>query len=146
MYVDFTHMSSFAWEDPQFIDRLQSEYVRFEPYMRQAVTQFLADQGHVITDSKWYQVGIYNLPAVNKIRDLKTINLGKVMSIQGTVTRTTEVKPELQIGAFRCNQCGQLNEGVEQSFKFTEPSRCESERCFSREFTLEHQNSVYLDW
>ena len=27
MYVDFTHMSSFAWEDPQFIDRLQSEYV-----------------------------------------------------------------------------------------------------------------------
>ena len=54
------------------------------------------------------------MPAVNKIRDLKTINLGKVMSIQGTVTRTTEVKPELQIGAFRCNQCGQLNEGMEQ--------------------------------
>ena len=81
MYIDFTHMSSFPWEDPQFIDRLQGEYVRFEPYMRQALTQFLADQGHVITDSKWYQVGIYNLPAVNKIRDLKTINLGKVMSI-----------------------------------------------------------------
>lgn len=66
-----------------------------------------------ISDSKWYSVGIYNLPAVNKVRDLKTLNLGKVMSIQGTVTRTTEVKPELQIGSFRCNQCGQLNEGIE---------------------------------
>lgn len=107
MYIDFTHLSGYAnWEDPQFIDRLQSEYVRFEPYMRQALTQFLSDQGHEINHSKWYQVGIYNLPHVNTIRDLKTINLGKVMSIQGTVTRSTEVKPELQIGAFRCNQCG----------------------------------------
>ena len=56
---------------------------------------FLADQGHDVTDSKWFQVGIYNLPGVNKIRDLKTLSLGKIMSIQGTVTRTTEVKPEL---------------------------------------------------
>ena len=31
-------------------------------------------------------------------------------------------------------------------FKFTEPIRCESERCFSKEFTLEHHNSVYMDW
>lgn len=68
------------------------------------------------------------------------------MSISGTVTRTTEVKPELQIGAFRCNQCGQMCEGVEQNFKFTEPARCESERCLSREFTLENGGSVYIDW
>ena len=34
LYVDFTHLSSFAWEDPQFMDRLQTEYVRFEPYLR----------------------------------------------------------------------------------------------------------------
>lgn len=147
MYIDFTHLSGYPnWEDPQFIDRLQSEYVRFEPYMRQALTMFLADEGHEMVNSKWFQVGIYNLPHVNTIRDLKTINLGKVMSIQGTVTRTTEVKPELQIGAFRCNLCGQLNEGVEQQFRFTEPIRCESDRCFSKEFTLEHKNSVYIDW
>ena len=95
MYVDFSHMTSYAWDDPQFIDRLQGEFVRFEPYLRQATTLFLADQGHVVTDSKWYSVGIYNLPGVNKVRDLKTLNLGKVMSIQGTVTRSTEVKPEL---------------------------------------------------
>ena len=120
--------------------------MRFEPYLRQALTLFLADQGHQVTDSKWYSVGVYNLPAVTKVRDLKTLNLGKVMSIAGTVTRTTEVKPELQIGSFRCNQCGQLNMGVEQQFKFTEPVRCENERCFSREFTLENCNSVYIDW
>jgi len=64
MYVDFTHMSSFQWEDPQFMDRLQSEYVRFEPYLRQGLTMFLADMGHQISETKWYQVGVYNLPGV----------------------------------------------------------------------------------
>ena len=43
MYVDFSHMTSYAWDDPQFIDRLQGEFVRFEPYLRQATTLFLAD-------------------------------------------------------------------------------------------------------
>lgn len=139
-------MSSYQWEDPQFMDRMQGEYVRFEPYLRQGLTQFLAEQGHQIFDTKWFQVGIYNLPGVQKIRDLKTIALGKIMSISGTVTRTTEVKPELQIGSFRCVQCNQLNQGVEQQYKFTEPQRCESDRCFSKEFELVSNNSVYIDW
>jgi len=68
------------------------------------------------------------------------------MSISGTVTRTTEVKPELQIGSFRCIACGQLNQGVEQQYKYTEPVRCENDRCFSREFELVSTNSVYMDW
>ena len=105
LFVDYTHMTSYNWEDPNFMDRLQGEYVRFEPYLRQGLTAFLADQGHQITNSKWYQVGFYNMPNLHKIRDLKTISLGRIMSIKGTVTRTTEVKPELQIGAFRCTQC-----------------------------------------
>ena len=83
---------------------------------------------------------------MQKIRDLKTFNLGKIMSISGTVTRTTEVKPELHIGSFRCLTCGQLNQGIEQQYRFTEPGRCESDRCFSREFELVSTNSVYFDW
>ena len=68
------------------------------------------------------------------------------MSIKGTVTRTTEVKPELQIGAFRCKACQQLNSGIEQQYKYTEPVRCESDRCFNKDFELEHSGSVYMDW
>lgn len=68
------------------------------------------------------------------------------MSIKGTVTRTTEVKPELQIGAFRCKACNLLNKGIEQQYKYTEPVRCEGERCFNKDFELEHSGSVYADW
>ena len=64
--------------------------------------------------SRYYFVGIYNLPQISKIRDLKTMSLGKLMCVQGTVTRTTEVKPELQKGAFKCKICNTLRKDVEQ--------------------------------
>ena len=60
-----------------------------------------------------FKVGFFNLPAVNKLRELKTNNLGRLMSVYGTVTRTTEVKPELQHGSFKCLECNSLVNGVE---------------------------------
>jgi len=53
------------------------------------------------------------MPSINKIRDLKVNNLGKLMSIHGTVTRTTEVKPELMGGRFKCLQCGMMVKQVD---------------------------------
>lgn len=90
------------------------EYSRFEPYLRKALTRFMADHGYQIVKSKHFLLAIYNLPQINKIRDLKTCSLGRMMSIQGTVTRTTEVKPELLIGNFQCHVCNAEVGPVEQ--------------------------------
>ena len=63
------------------MDKLMHEYARFEPYLKKALTQFLSERGHQIVQQRWFQVGIYNMPQINKIRDLKTMSLGKIMSI-----------------------------------------------------------------
>jgi DNA replication licensing factor MCM6 len=52
-----------------------------------------------------FMIGFYNMPRIEKIRDLKTRNISRLLSIYGTVTRTTEVKPELQYGTFKCLEC-----------------------------------------
>lgn len=52
-----------------------------------------------------------------------------MMSIQGTVTRTTEVKPELLVGNFVCKICGSQVGPIEQQYKFTEPLRCTNTNC-----------------
>ena len=103
--------------------------------------------GHVIDGNRFFQIAIYNLPKVDKVRDLKTANLGKIMSIEGTVTRTTEVKPELSIGTFRCKMCETLSDGIEQQFKFTQPLKCKSAQCPNAvEFDLVPKESVFQDW
>lgn len=69
------------------------------------------------------------------------------MSIEGTVTRTTEVKPELSIGTFRCKMCDTLTDGIEQQFKYTKPIKCRSSQCANTvEFDLVAKESVFQDW
>lgn len=48
--------------------------------------------------------------------------VGKLMSISGTVTRTSEVRPELLLGNYRCEMCDGVINDVEQQFKYTEVS------------------------
>jgi DNA replication licensing factor MCM6 len=51
---------------------------------------------------------------VHKIRDLTSIIHGQLVSFSGTVTRTSEIKPELLMGTFRCLLCNQGVPGIEQ--------------------------------
>ena len=70
------------------------------------------------------------------------------MSIHGTVTRTTEVKPELIVGSFACKMCKQTVRGVEQQFKFTEPTRCpNTAKCQNTSnWDLLNSESIFMDW
>jgi len=44
------------------------------------------------------------------------------MAISGTVTRSSEVRPELLLGSFKCLECGVTIKNVEQQFRYTEVS------------------------
>jgi DNA replication licensing factor MCM6 len=43
------------------------------------------------------------------------------MAISGTVTRSSQVRPELLRGTFTCLECGTDNKNIQQQFKYTEP-------------------------
>ena len=69
------------------------------------------------------------------------------MSISGTVTRTTEVRPELVRASFICLACNAEVKDVEQQFKYTEPKICRNPNC--RNYTkweLSHEGSSFGDW
>ena len=72
----------------------------------------------------YFQIAIFNLPSLGKIRELRSAGLGRLGSIYGTVTRTTDTKPELIVGTFECQECHAVVRNVEQQFKYTEPVRC----------------------
>lgn len=56
----------------------------------------------------------------SRVRDLKTNKIGKLCSLKATVTRTSEVKPELLYGTFQCMDCRILAKDIQQQFKYTE--------------------------
>jgi DNA replication licensing factor MCM6 len=69
-----------------------------------------------------FNIAFYNLPLTSGIRDLRMDRVGQLMSISGTVTRTSEVRPELISGTFVCQGCQHSISDIEQQFKYTEVS------------------------
>ncbi|EER38358.1 DNA replication licensing factor mcm6 [Histoplasma capsulatum H143] len=101
---------------------------------------------HQQTD-KVFSLAFYNLPLVSRLRQLRTAQIGKLLSISGTVTRTSEVRPELALGTFICESCSTAVEEVEQTFKYTEPTQCPNPTCGNRiGWRLDIRQSTFIDW
>lgn len=130
MYVDFTHILK---HDDVLAQAIQTKYYRFTPYLKRAVHNLVAQytpeylqenpsarSDQVGAQAKDFSVAFYHLPLVSGIRELKTERIGTLMSVSGTVTRTSEVRPELLYGSFICELCKAIVDDIEQQFKYTE--------------------------
>ncbi|SCV04557.1 LAME_0H19372g1_1 [Lachancea meyersii CBS 8951] len=94
-----------------------------------------------------FQISFFNLPTVHRIRDVRAEKIGSLMTISGTVTRTSEVRPELFKASFTCEMCRAVVDNVEQVFKYTEPTYCPNPSCENQAFwTLTIGRSKFLDW
>lgn len=65
-------------------------------------------------------IRVYIVTRACRLRELATAEVGKLVSVTGVVTRTSEVRPELLQGTFKCLECGNIAKNVEQQFKYTE--------------------------
>jgi DNA replication licensing factor MCM6 len=96
---------------------------------------------------KIFALAFYNLPLVSRVRQLRTEQIGKLVSISGTVTRTSEVRPELHLATFICEVCNSVVPDVEQIFKYSEPTQCPNATCGNRQgWRLDIRQSTFIDW
>nr|CEG05654.1 unnamed protein product [Fusarium clavum] len=101
---------------------------------------------HQQTD-KLFSIAFYNLPLVSRVRALRATNIGQLLSISGTVTRTSEVRPELSLATFTCEACRTVVPNVEQTFRYTEPTQCPNSTCQNRvAWALDIRRSTFVDW
>jgi len=158
LYLDFSHLLS---TEVVLAKAISEQYYRFLPYLKQAlqslVKKYIPAYLHINTHtnstvssgliSRQFNLAIYNLPNVVGIRDLRTEKIGKLISVGGTVTRTSEVRPELIFATFICEECKNIVRDVEQQFKYTEPNTCPHPTCNNRsEWKLSIEQSTFTDW
>lgn len=138
---------------------IETKYLMVRDALNAAVPQLLAtlEDGDLQekvqkareTDELKFVASFFDLPTFSGLRELKTNKLGCLITMCGTVTRTTEVKPELLVGTFQCNECMREVSGVEQQFKVTMPAVCPSRNCGNRtNWTLlgESRTTRWGDW
>ena len=113
--------------------------------LKDATTDNTTSSNTTHSNERVFQISFYNLPTLNRIRDIRTEKIGSLMSILGTVTRTSEVRPELYNACFTCDLCSAVIEGIEQVFKYTEPTSCPS--CENQSYwSLNVSKSQFIDW
>ncbi|KAI8318282.1 MCM-domain-containing protein [Martensiomyces pterosporus] len=156
LFVNFGHLMQF---DERAAQALLENYLRLEPYLCQAA-QRLYQKTHptsnrdplvavdpALSAKESLSVALFGLPGVHRVRELRADKIGTLACISGTVTRTSEVRPELINGMFRCNECGSQCGLVAQQFKYTEPSVCDNPVCQNRiSWTLLVDQSQFADW
>ena len=135
----------------------QTEYYRYEKVLKEAlnsfaksvVTRLIEDKDDTVNPEKIpdFNVAFFNLAEQLKLRDLKTHRIGALSRITGTVTRTSEVRPELVLGNFSCEVCWTEQDMCEQQFKYTEPVICKNPTCNNRKkWLLNIDKSKFLDY
>lgn len=150
LYVDYNHL--FRYNDV-LANAITGNFYRFEPFLRTALYSFIT--AHLpsyarissTNQAREFWISVYGLGVVHRLRELTTQKVGQLMSISGTVTRTSEVRPELYVGVFRCDECLSTVRNVEQQFKYTEPNICPNSYCQNRRrWTLLPEQSTFVNW
>lgn len=168
LYVNYAHLVT--RENGVLASAISEQLYRFLPFLQNGLKRVIkrhlpellrsgavGSQDHTTTSGstasalesgeRVFQISIYNLPSVNRIRDIRSEKIGLLMLISGTVTRLSEVRPELYRACFSCDLCRAIVDNVEQTFRYTEPASCPNPECHNQAYwTLNVQKSQFVDW
>ena len=127
---------------------IHDDYYRIYPFLCAALKNFIKDRAdEEVTADKEYFVAFSDVDAQIKVRGLTSQRVGTLIRITGQVVRTHPVHPELVSGVFTCADCQTVVAGVEQQFKYTQPSVCRNPVCNNRSrFVLDVQKSKFVDF
>ncbi|MFX1598747.1 MAG: hypothetical protein ACFFC5_06755, partial [Promethearchaeota archaeon] len=90
-----------------------------------------------------------NLPTTNHIslRKLRAEHIGKFIMVDGILTRSSEVKPQIIEAAFQCQRCGRIIVRAQEWGPITAPPICDSPSCGRKgPFNLMEDMSKFIDW
>ncbi|KAF3992536.1 hypothetical protein FT663_01401 [Candidozyma haemuli var. vulneris] len=171
LYVDYQHLV--GRENGVLATAILEQYYRFNPFLLKGLKRLLkkyapsllymsllgnndanggadteagsSSSSGATSNERVFQISFFNLPVTHRIRDIRTEKIGSLMAISGTITRTSEVRPELHKGCFTCDLCSAVIDGVEQVFRYTLPTACPG--CTNQTlFTLNVAKSQFIDW
>jgi len=98
LFVNFQHVVEM---DIELAEAVELEYYRFEPFLRQAIESLITEMRNAdgmttfvegASPKPEYAVSFYSMSRVERIRSMRTDKLGRLMSISGTVTRSSDVR------------------------------------------------------
>jgi replicative DNA helicase Mcm len=130
--VDFVMIDKF---NPKLSELLLQEPERFFEISEEAAGQ--------VDLPKQVKLRFFNLPEGTNIRDLRSKHIDKFLSIEGTVRKASEIRPEITASVWRCLDCEErMTVPVKGNF-IAKPFKC---NCGSRNFEQVDKEMIDTRW
>jgi DNA replicative helicase MCM subunit Mcm2 (Cdc46/Mcm family) len=130
--VDFSVLDKFS---PEMGDMLLQEPEKIFEAAEEAANQIYADLK--------IRVRFFNLPELTNIRDLRSKHIGKFVSVEGTVRRASEIRPEIMATFWECLDCGDIIRQPRKGAFVSRPWQCS---CGKKEFKQIESEKIDTRW
>jgi replicative DNA helicase Mcm len=141
LYIDFTHIRKFSDELEKLVQKDPERIIT----LAKIVAKEIANNENI---SK-INIRFKNIPDefVKKIKEIRSKNIGELISVNGIVNKVTEVGTRLVMASFMCTNCGAVIKKDQDSDILEYPAYCP--RCNAKKgetkFKMLEKESVYID-
>ncbi len=153
LYVSYEKLDEFSPEFAQYLITNAEETIELGvDVIRRFISSPSMAMGSKNQNSIIVNIRIMELPENLKIeiRNLRSINVGRLLSITGIVRKSSEVVPRLYNAAFMCSFCGHITYLLQQKGRLDVPDRCDNSECGATEkskpkLLLKVEESKFID-
>jgi replicative DNA helicase Mcm len=73
-------------------------------------------------------VAFFNLPSGSQllVKDIRSDHVGRLISVEGVVRKTADIRPKLVVGNYECQRCGHTMQLPQHEIRIKEPYLCEA--------------------
>lgn len=145
LVIDYHQVEGFGKPGLQMADEILENPGKVIEDLRDAIrTQ------HVVKNRKNEQIPkeinlrFINLPQKICARDIRSGQINTMLSVEGILRKTTEVRPRIVEAVFRC-PAGHMTKRMQEYGRFIEPEQCGTEGCTFRKLQLIAKRSRFID-
>ncbi|MEM5812613.1 MAG: minichromosome maintenance protein MCM [Candidatus Aenigmatarchaeota archaeon] len=134
--VDFSVVDRF---NPEIGDLILSEPDKMLELAEEALKQI-----HPEGEEAKTKIRFFNLPSEIHIRDLRAKHIGRFVSVEGTVRRASEIRPEIMATLWECQDCSETIMQPRKGAFISRPLQCP--KCRSKELKQVGSEKIDTRW
>jgi len=119
-------------------------------YKNKAANSHLSENRlyQALADVPIIRARLYNFDTVTALKNLKARQVGKFVTVNGTLVKVSNVKPVCTTMAFRCIQCMRVQALLFIDCRYMTPEKCTNRKCRCTKFEplREHPLTEITDW
>jgi replicative DNA helicase Mcm len=130
--VDFSNLDKYS---PEMADMLLEEPEKILEIAEEAVNQIYPDLK--------IKVRFFNIPEDTNIRNLRSKHIDKFVSVEGTVRKASEIRPEIMATMWECTDCGDVIRQPRKGAFISRPYTCS---CGKKDFKQVGSEKIDTRW